>query len=77
MFISYLFNISLLFYYKYFSVLNGFLTGKNVIFNTIVIPLGISFFTFQQIGYLIELKNDRKKYLSFLEYFSFVFFSHS
>ena len=55
-----LFNLSLLFYYKYFSVLNGYMTGENINFHNIIIPLGISFFTFQQIGYLIELKNEKK-----------------
>tara|TARA_B100000989_G_scaffold126781_2_gene94084 strand:+ start:3226 stop:4761 length:1536 start_codon:yes stop_codon:yes gene_type:complete len=73
-FLPILFNILLLFYYKYFPVIHGFLNEKNIVFQNIIIPLGISFFTFQQIGYLIELKNDKKKKLSFLEYFSFVIF---
>ena len=73
-FLPILFNITLLFYYKYFSVIHGFLTDKHVLFQNIIIPLGISFFTFQQIGYLIELKNDKKKKLNFIEYFSFVVF---
>lgn len=68
------FNIGLLFYYKYFDVLIGFVTNNDVNFNQIIIPLGISFFTFQQIGYLIELYYDKKKKLNFLKYFAFVIF---
>ncbi len=73
-FLPIFFNIFLLFYYKYFSVIHGFLTNKDVLFQNIIIPLGISFFTFQQIGYLIELKSNKKKKLNFIEYFSFVVF---
>ncbi len=49
-------NIGLLFYYKYFDFL---LENLNALFHTgfdvsILLPLGISFFTFQQIAFLID-----------------------
>lgn len=51
-------NVALLFYYKYF---NFFLSNLNTIFKTdypsqkILLPLGISFFTFQQIMYIVAV----------------------
>ncbi len=50
-------NLGLLFYFKYFDF---FLENVNVLFGTgfilrnILLPLGISFFTFQQIGFLVD-----------------------
>ncbi|MEW9096009.1 MAG: MBOAT family protein [Clostridiaceae bacterium] len=57
-------NLSLLFYYKYY----GFAIGNiNRIFNTgfqykeIILPIGISFFTFQGMSYIIDIyRNDAK-----------------
>lgn len=52
-----LFNIGLLFYYKYYDF---FISNINQVFSLsfhmkhIVLPLGISFFTFQQISYAID-----------------------
>ena len=34
----------------------------------IILPLGISFFTFQQLSYLVDLKNNKAEWLSFREY---------
>ena len=75
-----LFNILLLGYYKY---ANFFMDNLNALFQTdihiakIVLPLGISFFTFTQITYLVdEYKNEAKEY-SLLNYMLFVtFFPH-
>ncbi len=50
-------NIAIIFYFKYYDF---FVSNINVVFKSqialknIVLPLGISFFTFQQIGYLID-----------------------
>lgn len=70
-------NLILLFYYKY---LNFTLETINKLFSTdfvlqnIVLPLGISFFTFQQISMLVDSsKPDMKRY-SFIEYALFVSF---
>ena len=50
-------NVAIIFYFKYFDF---FISNVNYIFKqsfelkNIVLPLGISFFTFQQIGYLVD-----------------------
>ena len=70
------FNIGLLFYFKY---TNFFLETFNNIFNfnlpmlKIILPLGISFFTFQNLSYLIDVY--RKSVLpekSFLRYATYI-----
>lgn len=75
--ISLLFNIGILFYYKY---MNFFIDNVNALFKTdipllsIVLPLGISFFTFQQISFVVDsYKREVPKY-NFLYYASFVTF---
>lgn len=59
------FNVILLFYFKYY---NFTILSINRLFDregtekNILLPLGISFFTFQQISYLIEsYKNETEK----------------
>ncbi len=76
--IGLIFNIGLLIYYKY---TNFFISTFNDIFNlnlstlNIVLPLGISFFTFQNISYLIDVyKKDvesEKNLLTYLTYITF------
>ncbi|MEG1518834.1 MAG: MBOAT family O-acyltransferase [Cetobacterium sp.] len=75
--IGVIFNISLLGYFKYF---NFFVSNVNLIFNTnlkllnIILPLGISFFTFQQLSFIIDsYKGSNLKY-DFLSYCLFVTF---
>lgn len=66
-----LFNAGLLFYFKYF---NFFLTNVNALFSTelpltkLFLPLGISFFTFQQISYLLDTARDESDRYTLLEY---------
>lgn len=68
-------NIGLIFYYKY---LDFFIENVNVAFNldftlrNIVLPLGISFFTFQQISYLVDSYRGLTEEYSFIEYALFV-----
>ena len=57
-------NLALLFYYKYYDF---FIDNANLFLNTnfqlrkIVLPIGISFFTFQGISYIIDIyRNDAK-----------------
>jgi D-alanyl-lipoteichoic acid acyltransferase DltB (MBOAT superfamily) len=53
-------NISVLGYFKYtdFAIQNiNLLTGMRIDLLNIVLPLGISFFTFQKIGYLVDCYN--------------------
>jgi alginate O-acetyltransferase complex protein AlgI len=70
-------NIGLLGYYKYanFFVDNvNLLTDSNMVLHDIILPLAISFFTFQQITYLIDAyRGDTREY-NFLHYCLFVTF---
>lgn len=69
-------NIGILIYYKYFDFI---LNAMNDIFNTsfnalnILLPLGISFFTFQQLAYIIDsYKNNNEMQYKFIDYIVFV-----
>jgi len=70
-------NLGLLAYFKYF---NFFVENLNVTFATdwtiqhIILPLAISFFTFQQIAYLIDSYKRETKEYDFLNYCLFVTF---
>lgn len=73
-----LFDLGLLFYFKYF---NFFMTNvytladKHWSWRNIFLPLGISFFTFQQVSYLIDyVKDSTNMDYSFWEYAAFVSF---
>ncbi len=75
-------NLIVLFYYKYFYSIIAFAFGHGLIhsmggLSPIVLPLGISFFTFTQIGYLVDCHDGVSKDNSFIEYVLFVtFFPH-
>lgn len=73
-------NLLLLGYYKYlFPLLSflGSLGGRHHQWADVVLPLGISFFTFTQIGYLVDLNQDAAERQDFLGYVLFVaFFPH-
>lgn len=70
-------NLSLLVYFKY---LNFFVANVNELWNlsltidTIVLPLAISFFTFQQIAYLVDSYKGETKEYNFAHYCLFVTF---
>lgn len=72
-----LFNVGLLGYYKYYDF---FLENINFAFDThfvlkgILLPLGISFFTFQQIAFLISIKNKEEKVPNIIDYTLFITF---
>ena len=72
-----LFNLGLLFYYKYFSFL---CENINLLFHTqfslpnILLPLGISFFTFQQLAFLADSAKGNISWQSPLDYALFVSF---
>lgn len=75
--IGLLFNLSLLGYYKYsdffIANINTFFDSKLALLN-LALPLAISFFTFQQIAYLIDsFRKDTQEY-DFLNYCLFVSF---
>ena len=68
-------NFGILFYYKYFDF---FIGNVNVLFAAqiplkhIVLPLGISFFTFQQVSYVIDAYRGQTGNYSFLQYAAYV-----
>jgi len=70
-----LFNLGVLFYYKYMDCV---LSNINALFRTdfplfgILLPLGISFFTFQQISYVVDAYRGEVQQYNFLQYASFV-----
>ena len=70
-------NLGLLGYFKYadFFIQNfNYLTSSNIPLLHLALPLAISFFTFQQIAYLVDsYKNETKEY-DFLNYALFVTF---
>ncbi len=71
------FNLALLGYFKYcdFFIENvNTLTNSNIPIQNIVLPLAISFFTFQQISFLTERYKGQSERYSFLDYSLFVVF---
>ncbi len=70
-------NLGLLFYFKYF---NFFIDNCNVLFHSdisiekIALPLGISFFTFQQISFIIDRYKRTAPCYAFVDYLCFVTF---
>ena len=78
--IGILLNIALIAYFKYFAFLIeslNFVTKANLPVPEILLPIGISFFTFQQIGMLVDTLKDRLTSLSFWNHvFLVTFFPH-
>lgn len=70
-------NLAILFYFKYFSFL---IENMNHLFHIdsivpdILLPLGISFFTFQQIGFLVDVFRGGVSRQAFSDYALFVTF---
>jgi alginate O-acetyltransferase complex protein AlgI len=74
-------DLLLLFYYKYlFPILGWFdMQGLHLFDHAagVILPLGISFFTFTQLGYLVDCKGGIVKQGGLLDYILFVtFFPH-
>jgi alginate O-acetyltransferase complex protein AlgI len=68
-------NLSLLVYFKYFDFLAtniGALVGLHVVARGIIMPIGISFFTFTQIAYLVDCYKSRSYEHAFGNYALFV-----
>ena len=68
-------HLGILLYFKYF---NFFIENINMVlqkemaFLEIILPLGISFYTFQQVAYLVDCYRDSTVRCSFLEYFLYI-----
>lgn len=72
-----LFNILLIGYYKYYDyfVLNiNRAIGTHLSKKSIILPLGISFFTFQQLSLLVSVYKQEESVDSFLDYSLFITF---
>ncbi|MDD6306335.1 MAG: MBOAT family protein [Clostridiales bacterium] len=69
------FNLSLLFYFKYYDF---FVENVNNVFHlnwalkNIVLPLGISFFTFQQISFIADRMMGKAEHYKLVDYMLFV-----
>ena len=65
--------ISNLIFFKYFRDLNLFFSNNNLIFSKIIIPLGISFYSFQAIMFIYDYgkKTFDKNKINFVFYISF------
>lgn len=68
-------NLLLLGYYKYSAFfLSAFGINLGLMAKTTTLPLGISFFTFQQIAYLVDTAKKKAERTSFLSYTLFISF---
>jgi alginate O-acetyltransferase complex protein AlgI len=70
-------NLAAISYFKYYNFfINNVNTvfGSNIVFEDIFLPLGISFFTFQQIAYLVDCYQGKTKETNFRDYALFVSF---
>lgn len=74
------FNVGLLAYYKYsdFFISNiNYISSANISLLKVILPLGISFFTFTQIAFLVDAYQGKVKESNLLNYGLFVtFFPH-
>ena len=70
-------NIGFLGVFKYTDFIAGSINdvfGANLLLQHIILPLGISFITFQKIAFLIDVQAGRVKTFSFQDYCTFVLF---
>jgi alginate O-acetyltransferase complex protein AlgI len=72
-----LFNVAFLGYFKYTDFFFGTINdafGANLILTHVILPLGISFITFQKIAFLIDVQAGRVRSFTFQDYCIFVLF---
>ncbi len=70
-------NLALIGYYKYLDLFIGGLNGAfdfGLPLQDIVLPIGISFFTFQQIGYLVDVAEGKTERPAAIDYVFFIAF---
>lgn len=70
-------NILVIFYYKYlgFTIFNiNRLAGTSITVEDIILPLGISFYTFQQVSFLVDSYRRETEGYQFIDYAAFVSF---
>lgn len=76
-FVGILLNIALLFYFKYFTFamnISNAVLGTNFNATKILLPLAISFFTFQQIAFIVDTYKGKVPVLKFKNYVLFMSF---
>jgi alginate O-acetyltransferase complex protein AlgI len=71
------FNVLFLGVFKYTDFISGTINdvfGANLVLRHIILPLGISFITFQKIAFLIDVQAGRVRSFTFQDYCTFVLF---
>ncbi len=71
------FNVAFLGFFKYTDFISGTINdvfGANLVLRHIILPLGISFITFQKIAFLIDVQAGRVRSFTFRDYSIFVLF---
>src|SRR5271163_3884787 len=77
LFLGISFNVVFLAFFKYIDFALGSINdilGMNLVLRHIILPLGISFITFQKIAFLIDIQAGRVKSFTFQDYCTFVLF---
>lgn len=77
MILAVVFNLGILFYFKYFDFFIATVNsvfGASVLLRNILLPLGISFFTFQQISFVVDTYHGEIKDCGLIDYALFVSF---
>ena len=65
-------NLALLFYYKYANFFITTALGEASFFSEVILPLGISFFTFTQLAYLVDIYQGKAEHCDWVSYGLFV-----
>src|SRR5208282_1164736 len=71
------FNVVFLGFFKYTEFISGTINdvfGANLVLRHIILPLGISFITFQKIAFLVDVQAGRVRSFTFQDYCTFVLF---
>lgn len=74
-YISLIMNIGLLLFLKYYNFFIGTINDvfkTDLVFMKLILPLGISFYTFSQIGFIYDVYHKKFEECSFLEYALYV-----
>lgn len=77
LFLPVIVNISLLLYFKYlnFALINmGILLDRDVVVKNIILPVGISFFTFQQIAYIVTIYKKEITKATVVDYLVYILY---
>jgi alginate O-acetyltransferase complex protein AlgI len=73
-------NLGVLIYFKYYNFFAdnvNFVLGSSLPLFKVILPLGISFFTFQQIAYVVDCYRGKSEHYALVDYALFIcFFPH-